>query len=447
MSELEKLRQEVSELQQAVKAHADDPATIDYGELEKTLKQLLDRMTAKEADRKARRHGETEDVPAVGSRAQREAVKNYAVPDGKYKGVDAFGLWVAKELARKGAMPRSKELNDAIQKADMSTTDAVGGDLVPTMLAGELWDNFFLQSLVVQNLGPMIPMPSNPYEIPIWGEVTWYKGSENTATTATAIATDKPIMTATEIVAEVDWSYTLDEDAIIPMLPNLRSNIQRSGAEKMDAFVLNADATNAGTGNINSDDADPADTEYYLSDGKDGIRHYFLVDDTDQGVDAGGDALTDADIKNALAKMGKYAVRPSDCFMIPDVSTYLKGLMGLDGVQTLDKYGSEAVLLTGELGRYRGIPIVPSESMPLTEADGKASDTAGNNTLGQIAFVNKNLWRVGYRRQLLIEVDRDIQTRQTFLVASFRLAVAARDDGATAGRGDDHTAGIYNISV
>jgi hypothetical protein len=116
-------------------------------------------------------------------------------------------------------------------------------------------------------------------------------------------------------------------------------------------------------------------------------------------------------------------------------------------VQTLDKYGSEAVLLTGELGRYRGIPIVPSESMPLTEADGKASDTAGNNTLGQIAFVNKNLWRVGYRRQLLIEVDRDIQTRQTFLVASFRLAVAARDDGADAGRGDNHTAGIYNISV
>jgi hypothetical protein len=53
------------------------------------------------------------------------------------------------------------------------------------------------------------------------------------------------------------------------------------------------------------------------------------------------------------------------------------------------------------------------------------------------------MWRVGFRRQLLVEVDRLIQKRQLVMVVSFRIAVAAHGARASAG----HTAVGYNITV
>ena len=81
--------------------------------------------------------------------------------------------------------------------------------------------------------------------------------------------------------------------------------------------------------------------------------------------------------------------------------------------------------------------------MPLTQADGKQSATPSNNTLGTMVSVNRESWRTGFRRQLLIEVDRDIRKQQFFFVVSFRLAIVGRDVRSTA----THTAGIFNIKI
>ena len=267
--------------------------------------------------------------------------------------------------------------------------------------------------------------------------------SENTATTASDPATAKSTLTATELVTEQNWSYTLDEDAAVAMAPAIRGRLAQSGAEIIDAFALNADATDAATGNINLDDADPDATNYYLSAGQDGIRHQWLVDNTATGNSAGGDALADGDILAALADMGKYAVDPAQVVMVCDIATYLGGFLGLTNVVTVDKFGPSAVVLTGQLASYRGIPIIVSASAPKTEADGKVSTTAGNNTLGQISIFNRNMWYAGFRRQLLMETDRDIQKRQYIMVTSLRQAVAAHGTRSAA----THTAGVYNILV
>jgi hypothetical protein len=81
--------------------------------------------------------------------------------------------------------------------------------------------------------------------------------------------------------------------------------------------------------------------------------------------------------------------------------------------------------------------------MPLTEADGKVSTTAGNNTKGQLVAYNRLMWRRGSRRGLTIEIDRSIQKRQMIMVVSFRIAVGCRGTRSTA----KHTAGGYNITV
>jgi hypothetical protein len=60
-----------------------------------------------------------------------------------------------------------------------------------------------------------------------------------------------------------------------------------------------------------------------------------------------------------------------------------------------------------------------------------------------MAIVNRSQWKVGYRRDVQIEVDRDIQKRQMIMVVSYRVAIGARGTRSSA----THTAGIRNILV
>ncbi len=368
------------------------------------------------------------------------------ITEGKFSGYSKADLQLTATILRQAHAERPigvKLPSETLIRALDTDSSGAGAELVFTDLARSLWRDFFLTSRITGNLGA-VAMPTDPFKIPLeLGDVTWRKGTQNTSTTASNPATSDVTLTTTEQVAEINWSYTLDEDSVIAMLPALRDRLRISGAEQFDAFVLNADATDAATGNINLDDANPDNDKYYLSDGQDGIRHQWLVDNTTQEVNAGGNALVDADLLDAQSNMGKYGVNPERMMQICDVSTYLKGYLGLDGVTTLDKYGSRAVLITGELANYRGIPIVISASAPLTEADGKVSETSGSNTLGQISIVNRDFWQVGLRRDLMMEVARDIQKRQFILVISFRIAVAAFGTRSTI----THTAGVRNILV
>lgn len=368
----------------------------------------------------------------------------------------AADFWMAQKLLSKANTLRSqgntlngadnlRPVSDDLQAATklMTATSAGAGDeYVPTGMATQLWNDMFAASRVVADL-PTQPMPTDPFDIPLGlARPTWRKGSQGNASTAVNATTAKSTLTSTEQLVEIDWTYNLEEDAVIAMMPSLRSMLTLSGGEQMDAFALNADSTDAATGNINLDDANPDSDSYYLSSGQDGIRHLWLVDNTSQGNSGGGDALADADLIAGLNDLGKYGLNPTEVRIVPGISAYF-AMLGLTNVATVDKYGPNATIVTGELMRYRGVPVIPSASHPLAEADGKVSNTAASNTLGTISLYNRNMWAVGFRRGLTIEVDRDIKTRQLIMVVSFRIAVGAQGTRSSA----DHTAGIYNFTV
>lgn len=458
---LENVLAEMAKIQVMIKDHQADPATIDMTALTAQFegqmaamveKQVAEKLAAAPARRIPGGYVGAQEYPVQKGNRYFHMMKGFA-QDGEYRigttKAKPIDIWLAHNLLTKAhalaperAPLPSDDLEQALKAMD-STTATAGDELVPTNMADMLWQDFFLSSRVVGSL-ITIPMPSNPYDVPLGlGDPTWHKGSENTAVTASNMATAKATLTATELATEQNWSYTLEEDSIVAVMPAMREVLLRSGAETMDAFALNADATNAATGNINLDDADPADTKYYLSEGQDGIRHQWIVDNTAQTVNAGGDALIDGDVTSALALMGKYAADPTNCRIFTDVATYLKGFLNLDGVLTIDKFGPSAVLLTGQLAAYRGIPVIVSASHPLAEADGKVSTTAGNNTLGSISITNRLMWYLGFRRELMIEVFRDVSKRELVMVTSFREAIGTRGTRAT----NTHTAGIRNILV
>lgn len=466
---LEEVRQQIAELTETVKGRQSD-VTIDWEDVEERFTELVETATAKQIaeaqkNQPVRRvpgeiigpDGEVTELSSLKGNRYFPMLKDFR--DGhphKYfnSQVRPVDLWfthkilteqVALKHAKIGgqAVAPSDDLEAAL-KALTSTGAGTGDELVPTEMAAQLWDDIFLASRVVSGM-TVIPMPTNPFDVPLGlGSVTWRKGTENTGTTASDPATAKSTLTATELITEQNWSYTLDEDAVVALAPAIRGRLGQSGGEIIDDFALNADATNAATGNINSDDADPPDDSYFLSDGQDGIIHQWLIDNSSQATDAGGDALADADITAMLKLMGKYAVDPDDVIMVTDAGTYLKGFLGdLTNVVTVDKFGPEAVIRTGQLAAYRGIPVVVSASHGLAEADGKLSSTASNNTLGRISCFNLDMWYAGFRRELLIEVDRDIQKRQFIMVTSLREAVAAHGTRST----NTHSAGIYNILI
>ena len=341
----------------------------------------------------------------------------------------------------------SGDLRAAV-KALTSTGAGTGDEYVPTGMDASLWEDMFLSARVLGSL-MTVDMPTDPFDLPVGtGDVTWRKGTQVTATTASDPTTAKSTLTSTELVTEQRWSYNYDEDAVIAAMPLVRSLVTRTGGEQMDAFLLNADSTNAATGNINLDDADPADDSYYLSDGQDGIRHLHLVDNTGQTT-AMSAALTDAKLTTMLGTMGKYAADPSRLAMVMDVGTYLNGFLstgtGAPGsfITTLEKLGPQGILISGMLASYRGIPLLVSGQYPTSEADGKVSTTAGNNTKGGLSCYHRDMWKVGFRRQLLVEADKFIQTRQIVMVSSFRIAVAAHGTRSTA----KHTAGLRDITI
>jgi HK97 family phage major capsid protein len=228
----------------------------------------------------------------------------------KAKPVD---LWLAGQMLQKAnaMMPDrvnspSEDLSEAI-KALTSTGSGTGAELVDRQMAEMLWDDIFMSSRVVGAMAN-VPMPSNPFDLPLGlGSIRFRKGTQGVAVTGTNPATAKSTLTATEQEAMVEWSYTLDEDAVVALMPEIRARLAQAGGEAIDGFALNADNTNAATGNINTDDAAPAADDYFLSDGQDGLRHLWLVDNTAQGVTGSAAALTDAMITSTLKTMGKYA--------------------------------------------------------------------------------------------------------------------------------------------
>ena len=126
-----------------------------------------------------------------------------------------------------------------------------------------------------------------------------------------------------------------------------------------------------------------------------------------------------------------------------DVDTYIRCL-GITNFRTLDKLGPNATLLQGQLAAVEGIPVLVSEQMKAADADGKVTSGGNTNTTGRLLIVNRTQWRVGFRRELTIETERDIQKRQNVMVVSMRIAFAERTGNRSTAT---HTALQYNITA
>lgn len=320
-----------------------------------------------------------------------------------------------------------------------------GAEWVPDIWSTELWRKARTENVILP-LFRVIEMPSNPFELPISGTdpAVYYvpeTQDEDDLTLGNGnpipdsqIGSGKVTLTAKKLALRVGFSAELAEDSALPLIPLYREQALRVMAEAIDHVLLNGDTETGATGNINSDDAPPASTAKYLA--FDGLRKLPLVTNSDNALSAGG-APSVTLLRTARFLMPpRFALKPTQCAWIVDSSTYAK-LLSLSDVATVDKYGPYATVLTGEIAKIDGVPVLVSAEMPLTQADGKAD--VSDNTLGQALCVYRPGWVVGYRRRVAATMDYLPYYDAYQMVATVRLAFAPYDS--------DAASVLYNITV
>lgn len=358
-------------------------------------------------------------------------------------------------LAEKGLYWLTDAYKSATQAMD-SAESGFGSQLIGAQYVGELWDaarNDMRVMPLIRNFEMTDPTAYLPVEVDFPEMLFVSESTANNSSNYTTVKTgsQRVQVDAKKFVIHQMWSGELEEDSIIPFVPFLRGQAALSIAHYSDSLVVNGDTTNAGTGNINLDDADPADTKHYLA--WDGLRHVGIVDNTNNQKDLANVAVTPNDLVDALARMHDATnfvhwgmpTRSEDVVHLMDPATYFVLRKDPD-VLTVDKMGPRATILTGQLAAINGQPIIPTQVISKTEADGKVSTTGGNNTRGQVVTFNRNGFVWGWRRRVQLETERLPATDQTRLVYSLR-AGFGRFTPTGAASGIEAADVIFNIAV
>jgi len=359
-----------------------------------------------------------------------------------------------RALAKRGAWELTESYQRAIRAMD-SAESGYGAQLIGAQYVGDLWEASRRDSLVLSLLDSFEMTAPTAY-LPVEVDFPEMKFvSESVASNASSYATSKTgsnrvQVDAKKFVIHQMWSGELEEDSIIPFIPFLRRQAQKALAFYGDSAVLNGDDTASGTGNINLDDATPAATKHYLA--FNGIRHVGLVDNTNNKMSIGG-AITFDKLIEARGRMVDHTNKvdwghptdPNDLVYVADVDTADRIAL-LDEVITVDKFGSQATVLTGQQARIGRHPLIGSMAMSKTEADGKVSATGTNNIYGQIATFNRRAFTVGWIRLIKLETSRIPETDQSRLIYSLRMGLG-RFSPTGAASGIDGADVMYNISL
>jgi HK97 family phage prohead protease/HK97 family phage major capsid protein len=182
-------------------------------------------------------------------------------------------------------------------------------------------------------------------------------------------------------------NYEEDEDSLIAIMPIVRDAMVRRVARGVDkAFLLGAGAG-----------ADPVK----------GLATYDAASTVTMDI-SNNDKFTVARAIAMRRDLGAWGLDPSQVIFIVSTENYFD-LLEDPTFQTVDKIGSQATLLTGQIGSIANSPVLVS-----AEFASKA-DTA----VGAVAFNTAN-FVVGNQRGLRFDTQDLVETQRKVLVASLR---------------------------
>lgn len=311
------------------------------------------------------------------------------------------------------------------------STQAGGGDeWVPTLMAATLWREIRLAAPVL-GLFPNFNMPSQPYEQATEStDPTFFNVAEATNEAQmiltgsvfgnSKIGTSKITYTAGKMGGLSYWSEEMNEDSIIAFEPQVADQYGIAMAHAIDSILVNGDES-TGTGNISLYGGTITAANKYLV--LDGLRHAPLVTTTTDAYNMPVlDYQSTVHLRSLMGTNGKYGLSTANVVFLCDPATYYQFLT-IDEVLTVDKFGSAATILRGQLAALGGISIIVSEDMVLTDTSGYINNTGGSNTKGSVLAVHRGGWRVGWRRRPRVRILGLPGSDARYIVASARFDI------------------------
>jgi HK97 family phage major capsid protein len=236
---------------------------------------------------------------------------------------------------------------------------------------------------------------------------------EATASPPTTPATGDQTLTAKKLKSRIYFSDELVEDSIVPVIETLRAELVTAGAEVIEDLILNGDTT---APHQDNDVVDTKDRRKAWS----GIRKLCPA-----GTKGSLATFTAAShVAAFIVLMGKYGINPADLAFITGGVGYNK-FRALTEVLTVDKYGPQAVVLSGELGKLFGSPIIVSEYIRENlNATGVYDGSTTNKT--EVIVVNRRGFMLGTRGGVKLTFKAEAEVDQNQLIMSFRKAFQPR---------------------
>lgn len=305
-----------------------------------------------------------------------------------------------------------KGLKDAIAKA-LSTSAGEGGDFLPTPLSqefiGYVRDNNFLRQVFDEQ-----KMSTKTKDIAkiLSGTKVYFQSTEGGTAQKSGMKTGTIRLTAKKFMAEVDLSTEVIEDAQEDMEGLIKNDFAESVATAEEESMLQGDPSHATT----ATESAANDTNWFSKDHR--LIFYGLismsgdisgnfVDDTRAAnrVDAGSAEMVTAIARRAKYNLGKFGRKFNDLILILNPWSSNQ-LLDDPKLVTLEKYGPNATIFTGEFGKLYGkMTVIESAAM----TDGYGVITHRRNPV------------IGDRRMVTIERDKNISEDTVLFVVTSRL--------------------------
>jgi HK97 family phage major capsid protein len=441
----------LNDLKQAVDGMKNDK--VDRETVETIAAELIEKQAAANPQLRRREAGIPDDGNAVDVLGKQGAERLYAIQSRPAKTVarmigrpeadvrafqeasDSLVLLqaVMAEQAKDSGQPFNVQESRFYQEEFLPLAQAMdtatateGAEFLPRELSPNLIERVNLE-LRVAALFPMIPMPTNPYDVPGRPVSRQKLGSaaENTADTGQTgfhkltPATRKVTLTAKKFAGEALVSKEAEEDLLIPMLPFMQEELVDYMAADIEDAITNGDT--AGTQDTGWASDDPRKNF-------DGLRKSALAA---AKIDGAGATLSVALLRGNRKAMGKYGVSPQKVAHVLSINAFIE-ILSDTALLTLEKYGPQATVLTGELGKVDNIPVIVSEYV---RADLNATGVFDNvtKTKTEAITVFRPGWFQGERRGLTVQVLRELYAEydQDAILVSLRRAFAPRFPIAT----------------
>jgi HK97 family phage major capsid protein len=302
-------------------------------------------------------------------------------------------------------------------KAIDTVTATQGLEWVPEGFSNVLIESVHMQARVAA-LFPVMPMPTPTYKSPVGlGRPKPYLATQGVdRRQSTEALTGKATFTAQPVAVHIPVTQEATEDVFRPIIAWLQQQMVLGLADGIENAIINGDMTTVHMDtDVEASGADAVERAWY------GLR-YRGLNTTGCKVDISTfNADTLLSMKSA---MGKYGVDPdqlawlfgpahlNDLLLIKDAQNNLL-------MTTVDKYGAGATVQTGEVGRFFGIPVIPSAYVR-EDLDNTGVNGGTGNTYASVNLVNRQAYFVGDRKQVTLEQQKFIRSQSWDLVASWR---------------------------